>query len=112
MPGTFGCTSQSIDFSWENMSMRATFYQALPYGPTRQSVARVGVTGLPQPEHLLCIAGEDHSALLFAEARWDRHHGIVEIPVRIVGREQDAVEADPAHGVEHVGGVLRLFHRL
>src|SRR5215467_11116057 len=65
-----------------------------------------------QPIHSPRIAGKDHPALLLGEAWRDRHNRIVEIPVRIVGREQDAVEADPAHGVEHVAWILRLLHRL
>ena len=41
------------------------------------------------------------------EARWKGAERIVEVPVRIVGRKQQAVPTDPFHGVEEVLAVVR-----
>src|ERR1700719_775637 len=49
MPGTLGWTSQSIDFSSEKLSMRATFYQA-PVARTTRIAWPVLVARMKQSE--------------------------------------------------------------
>src|ERR1700722_15464088 len=58
------------------------------------------------------IAGINLLAAPVAQARRHDHERVIEIPVRIVRREQDAVETDRRHDVDEVRRVFRLLHRL
>src|ERR1700683_2257723 len=58
------------------------------------------------------VAGIDPLAALLAQVLRHGDEWIVEIPVRVVGREQDAVEADRLHNLDEMGRIVRPLHRL
>ena len=63
---------------------------------------RDGSLKLLQPVQRLGVVAENHAAMLFVDLAFEHIAGIVEVPMRIVGREHDAVEADPAHDVVEI----------
>ena len=58
------------------------------------------------------IAVEDFAALHFRQRRPERKARIVKVPVRIIRREQQAVDADPFDQRAQVSGLVRLVDRL
>src|SRR5580700_2728929 len=65
-----------------------------------------------EPEHALGVVGEDHPPLSVGDIHFQHHPGVVEIPVRVIRREQQAVPADPLDRAGQILGPLGLFHRL
>src|SRR3954471_19758546 len=65
-----------------------------------------------EPVQRLGIAPIDRRPTLGREEARQRGAGIVEIPMRVVGGEEDPVPADPFHDVREVLAALRLLHRL
>src|SRR5258705_6895169 len=58
------------------------------------------------------VAVEDLEALSFAQRRPEGKTRIVEIPMRIIRREQQAIDADPFDQRSQVPGLVRLVNRL
>ena len=68
---------------------------------------------LPQPPvNLAGIAEQQLLALRLSQRRAEGEPRVVKIPVRIVGREQDAVPTDPLEQIDQLHRLGRLFHRL
>src|SRR5581483_2447970 len=67
---------------------------------------------LTQPIDRLAVAGEDLAGALARQVGREGAEGIVEVPVRVVGGEQQPVPADPFHGAGEVRAVVRLLHGL
>src|SRR5262245_53685303 len=78
------------------------------YAPCRAHLGRPDPSA--QPVHGPPVAGEDLLGALLRQAGREGAEGVVEVPVRVVGGEQQPVPADPFHGVEQVLAVLRLLH--
>src|SRR6185437_9019450 len=60
----------------------------------------------------LRVLAEDHALLLLGQLDLEDGLWIVEIPVRIIGREEEAIPADPFDDTQQIVGALGLFHRL
>src|SRR5262249_17812769 len=64
-----------------------------------------------EPVERVRVAGKDLGATLLVERRRHGLERIVEIPVRVIGREHDVIPADPVHHFDEVCGLLGFFHR-
>src|SRR5471032_1917367 len=58
------------------------------------------------------VAAENLDAFGLSQRRLDRKTRIVEIPVRIIRREQQTIDADPVNHRSQMLGVVRLLDRL
>ena len=65
-----------------------------------------------QPVDRLGVGGEDLAAALGREAGGEGAEGVVEVPVRVVGGEQETIPADQLHHVEEVPRLGGLLDRL
>jgi glc operon protein GlcG len=71
------------------------------------------------PGHLLLqsvkrlgVAGEEFCAHRLLESRLEHVAWVVEIPVRVVGREHQPIPSDPTHDLEQILRLVRLVDRL
>src|ERR1700733_12549261 len=60
----------------------------------------------------VCVAEQEGGLLFLGQSQRHRGQGIIVVPMRIVGRKQQPIEADPVDGVAQMDGWVRLFHRL
>src|SRR6201996_3031761 len=69
-------------------------------------------TGLLQAVERQRVLAEHHPLLLFGQRRLEGVARIVLVPMRIVGREHDAIPADPLAGGQQIFRSLRFLDRL
>src|SRR5260370_6347249 len=106
-------SAKNSPLTWNTtMSRPSTSTTLLPPGGisvVRATMCRVMESELVQRAG---VAVEDLEALGFAQRRPEGKTRIVEIPMRIIRREQQAIDADPFDQRSQVPGLVRLVDRL